>query len=154
MKGKLLKTLVLAAVLTLVVGAGQAMAQGTTFQVSANVVRSCAISATNLAFGDYDPLATAAIDQTSSITVQCTKNTLTHIALGGVDQMAGGGNTLSYALFQDASRSTVWGTGGDRRDWTAPSKDPVTLTVYGRLAAGQDVPAGSYTDTVTAEIQF
>jgi spore coat protein U-like protein len=38
--------------------------------------------------------------------------------------------------------------------YTAVSKAASSLTVYGRVAAGQDVPAGSYSDTVIATITF
>jgi spore coat protein U-like protein len=38
---------------------------------------------------------------------------------------------------------------------SAPSSNaPVTYTVYGRVAAGANVPAGSYSDTVVATVNF
>jgi spore coat protein U-like protein len=35
-----------------------------------------------------------------------------------------------------------------------PNNTNVNLTVYGRVTAGQDVSAGSFSDTVTAVINF
>ena len=34
------------------------------------------------------------------------------------------------------------------------SKAAVAYTVYGRIAAGEDVPAGNYSDTVVATVNF
>jgi spore coat protein U-like protein len=36
----------------------------------------------------------------------------------------------------------------------APSKATRPFTVYGRVAAGQDVPAGSFADTAVATVNF
>ena len=42
----------------------------------------------------------------------------------------------------------------DGRLYTAASKAAANLTVYGRVAPGQDVAVGSYTDTVVATVNF
>jgi spore coat protein U-like protein len=70
--------------------------------------------------------------------------------------MAGGADFLTYELYQDTTHTTVWGTGAAAglTIVAAPSKAPRTFTVYGRVAAGQDVAAASYTDTVVATINF
>ena len=75
---------------------------------------------------------------------------------GTTRRMAGGTDFLSYELYQDSSRSTVWGSGVAAGETivTAPSKAARTFTVYGRVPAGQDVAAGSYNDTVVATINF
>ena len=70
-------------------------------------------------------------------------------------RLANGTDMLSYALFQDSGRSTVWGnTGGTGAGYTASSAAPTDVTVYGRIAASQSVPAASYSDTVVATITF
>jgi spore coat protein U-like protein len=33
-------------------------------------------------------------------------------------------------------------------------QDPANIPVYGRIAAGQSVPAGTYSDTVTITLNF
>jgi outer membrane usher protein len=70
--------------------------------------------------------------------------------------MAGGGDFLTYELYQTTARTTVWGSGAAAGLTipVAPSKAARTFTVYGRVAAGQDVGAASYNDTVVATINF
>ncbi|MEI6246468.1 MAG: spore coat protein U domain-containing protein, partial [Acidobacteriota bacterium] len=63
---------------------------------------------------------------------------------------------VHYELFQDSGRSTIWtNTGaGLLSIVAAPSKASRTYSVYARMAGGQDVPAGTYTDTVVATVNF
>lgn len=139
-----------------------------TFQVNVNVTNNCTITSTSVGFPNYDPVATheSTPDDSASgaVTITCTKGSIVHIGLGrGANasgsqrRMAGsGGNYLNYELYQNESRTKGWGNA--EPDWltpvAAPDKKPRTFTVYGRIAAGQDVPAGSYTDTVTATVNF
>ena len=138
-----------------------------TFNVSANVSKNCSITTTPVAFGVYDPVvanATAPLDGTGAVIVTCTKGAGTSIDLGlGANatgatrrMAAGGGDYLTYQLYQDSGRTTVWGSGGSAGQTIAgaPSKAPRTFTVFGRVPAGQYVPAGSYADTVIATINF
>ena len=67
----------------------------------------------------------------------------------------GASNYLSYELYSDAARTTVWNTGaGLYNPGAAPSKVARNFTVYGRVTSNQDVPAGSYNDTVVATVNF
>ena len=148
--------------------AAPALAQtaSTTLAVSATVAKNCSITTTAVAFGSYDPIvanATTPLDGTGSVVVTCTKGAGTRIDLGlganasgSTRQMAGGSDFLTYELYQDSTRSTVWGAGAGAGQTiaAAPSKAPRTFTVYGRVAAGQDVGAASYNDTVVATINF
>jgi spore coat protein U-like protein len=63
--------------------------------------------------------------------------------------MVASGNYLNYKLFSDSTRNTEWTTAA-----TIPGVDVGTVSVYGRIPAGQNQPAGSYTDTVVATITF
>ncbi len=67
--------------------------------------------------------------------------------------MASGAQRLRYELFSDPARTAVWNTtstvGG-----TATSIQPIPLTVYGRVPAGQGVGVGSYADAVQSTINF
>jgi spore coat protein U-like protein len=62
---------------------------------------------------------------------------------------------LNYNLFTDAARSAVWGDGTQGTS-TLSSKvqrnKPWVATVYGRIPAGQNVPVGLYSDTLTVTI--
>jgi spore coat protein U-like protein len=137
-----------------------------TLSVSATVAKNCSIATTAVAFGNYDPVvanATSPLDGTGTVVVTCTKGAGTRIDLGlGANasgttrRMSGGTDFLSYELYQNSSRSTVWGSGVAAGETvvTAPSKAARTFTVYGRVPAGQDVAAGPYNDTVVATINF
>ncbi|MBP7571217.1 MAG: spore coat protein U domain-containing protein [Acidobacteria bacterium] len=164
MKGKILKTLVLVGVLTLVVGAGQAWAQGLTtqFQVSATVGKHCTIEATALDFGTYNPLSATPRTAESTVTVRCTRGTPVSVALdGGSHELAGvrnmrlttGPDTLPYRLYLDSGYLTEWNSANVDTFTTASNLDH-DRTVYGRLPAGADVTGGSYTDSVTATLNF
>lgn len=136
--------------------------------ISATVNNNCTISATAaVAFGAYDPVVTNAstpLDASGTLSVACTKGANTTIGLGlgtnaagSVRKMSdGSGNTLTYELYQDASYATVWGNSGADlyTPAAAPNKNARSFTVYGRVAAGQDVPAGSYADVVVATVNF
>ena len=69
---------------------------------------------------------------------------------------AGSPSYLSYEIYQDSSRSTLWANsgGGLFTPAAAPSKAARSYTAYGRVPAGQDTPAGSFTDSVTATVNF
>ena len=141
----------------------EAAQQTSSFTVSASVTANCTISAGALTFGPYDPVMTNAstdLDQTSTITVACTKGSTGVVSLdnglnfsGGARRMKTGSNFLAYEMYNDSGRTTVWNA-SNTVSYTAASKASTGLTLYGRVAAGQDVPVGSYSDTVVATITF
>ena len=135
--------------------------------VSASVSAVCTISTAAVAFGAYDPVvANAATDLngTGTIIVACTKGASATIDLGnggnllaGSRRMTSGTDFLNYALYKDAARTQVWGTGlagGTTAAYTAASKASTNITVYGKVPQAQDVTVGSYTDVVVATINY
>jgi spore coat protein U-like protein len=72
--------------------------------------------------------------------------------------MRKGTETLDYNLYQDSTRTVIWGdgTGGSQTvvQPSPPLNTNIDVTVYGRVPAGQDVSSGSYSSTVTATIFF
>jgi spore coat protein U-like protein len=135
--------------------------------VSATVTNNCTISTAALAFGSYDPVvanASTNLDGTGTVTVACTKGASATIGLGlgsnasGSTRRMGDGatNYLTYELYQDSGRTTVWGNAGAGllSPAAAPSKAARNFTVYGRVTSNQDVPAGTYNDTVVATVNF
>lgn len=137
--------------------------------VSAEVVASCTISAGDLAFGAYDTVSGAAVHGTATLTVACSvdgverKVTLSQGANADIGssaatplrRMANGTEHLSYKLYSAGIGDTVWGdTAETGKGYTAASSAPASLTVYGTIDASQDVPVGSYSDTVVATITF
>jgi spore coat protein U-like protein len=65
---------------------------------------------------------------------------------------------LSYNIYLDATRRTIWGTGVGvtevYADLNPPTGTPVVVPVYGRIFGRQDVTAGSYQDVVPVRIEF
>ncbi|HEY7189362.1 MAG TPA: spore coat U domain-containing protein [Vicinamibacterales bacterium] len=135
--------------------------------VSATVTNNCTISTAALAFGSYDPVvanASTNLDGTGTVTVACTKNATSTIGLGlgsnasgSTRRMSdGAGGFLTYELYQDAARATVWGNSGAGlvTPPAAPSKAARNFTVYGRVPSNQDVAAGTFNDTVVATVNF
>jgi len=134
--------------------------------VTASVAASCQVSATTLAFGPLNPLVDN--DQATSIQWQCTKGFGTVIKLGGggsgniAARSMGGPAALSYQLYTDAGRTTVFGDGttGNTVPVTGTGyyvgPPPGAVTIYGRvaLANAATAPVGSYTDTVQITIVF
>jgi spore coat protein U-like protein len=131
----------------------------TTFSVTANVVTTCGITATNLNFGNYSGVQ---LDGTSTLTTACTTGTPYVIQLHAgtapgatttTRKMTGpGGQLLGYGLFRDAARTMNWGEVVPRD--TAFGVGSAVFTVYGRIPASQFVQAGAYSDTITVELTF
>lgn len=126
---------------------------------------SCTVSTTSVNFGSYDVFDSAPTDSTGSITLRCNgsaRHVRVEISRGGAPSVAvrfmnKGFEPLFYNLYQDASRTTIWGDGTGGSDYYVgdpPNNRDLTLTVFGRIHAGQDVSAGSYQDTVTVTVQY
>src|SRR4051812_45613141 len=145
----------------------------TTFTVTATVSANCTITATGISF-TYDPIAanaTTAATATGSVTIACTKGAGPTIGLdvgsnggkvaGVTRAMANGAtNFLGYQLNQPAApvgTGGVWsdvGSAGAFNPGASPGKAARTFTVNATIPAGQDVAVGSYTDTITATVNF
>jgi spore coat protein U-like protein len=127
---------------------------------------SCTISVTSVAFGNYNVFTTTPDDSTGTITYRCN-STAFNISISisdgssstfGPRTLRKGTEVLSYNLYRNAARTTIWGDGtGGTSVYTQanpPNNTNVNVTVYGRIPALQDVSAGNYTDTVSAVINF
>jgi len=135
----------------------------TTFNVNATVAGSCTISATDVNLGTYDP--GSALNGTGTITYQCTPGLSPSIALDGGSnssgnpsgrEMSGSSGFLSYNIYQDDSDTVLWGDGTDGSTVSATADgNQDTATTYVTVPSGQSsAAAGSYTDTVTATINW
>ena len=135
--------------------------------VVAAVTRKCIVTTEPMDFGQYDPVqvhATAPLEGQARITVACTKGAAVKIGIddgsnasGAIRRMVGGATTyLTYELFQDSGRTIRWGnTASEGLDGgVAPSRDPRSFPVYGRVTGGQDVPEGAFQDTVVVTVNF
>ena len=126
----------------------------------------CSVSSGAVVFGRYDVFANTPLDTTGSITLSCTQpapGPVIRISAGGSSSFASRSLTrdsesLRYNLFVDAARTEVWGdgTGGSStRSVTSPVDGQMyTLTIFGRVPPRQNVPAGSYGDSLFVTVDF
>lgn len=134
------------------------------FTVSATVMRGCAVSATDLVFGNYP--ATAApptVLATSTINVTCELGDTYTIGLSDGANATGTQRRmlriappvayLNYNLFRDAGLTQAWGDTGPTRLAGVGTGFVQAHTVYGQLPGGQIVPVGAYIDTVTVTVR-
>jgi len=122
---------------------------------------ACTVFATGVAFGTHNFLATAPIDSTGSVTVTCDAPAAYSIGIHGgftgtlARAMTAGSHQLAYNLFADAARTVVWGDGtGASVKVSSAGTAGSTHTVYGRIPARQNVPAGSYSDLLMVRVEF
>ena len=161
------------ALLMLAAAPALAATKTSAFQVSATVLANCTIDSTNLAFGNYDPLATGPVNQTSTVNVRCTLATPYTVGLNtGANAGSSGtafanrsmvgpaGNQLKYQLYTDAGRTAIWGDGTNGTQTISGTgtgvliASPQARTVYGQIPGGQDVQPGASSDTVVATITY
>lgn len=142
----------------------QAATEQTTFTVSATVVAACAVSASNLSFGNYNPTLGAPNDNQTSLLVTCTNGSSYNVGLDAgagtsatvaARKMMHSSNALSYTLYRDSNRTLVWGDSvGSNTLASSGTGAAQTINIYGRIAAAQTAPAGSYSDTITVTVTF
>ena len=132
------------------------------FSVTATGLPGCTITANPLNFGTYSGLL---INSSSTITATCSSATSYNVGLNAGTatgatvtnrSMTGPASSLlSYRLFSNSTRTTNWGnTVGTNTVAGTGAGTAQTLTVYGQIPAGQAARPGSYTDTITATINY
>ena len=158
-------------VVAMLVNDADAATSTANLNVTATVGANCSISTTALAFGAYDPIGThsaAPLNGTGSVVVTCTNGASSTLTLGqgshantGSSDAAplrrlqdSGSNVLTYSLYQDSGRNTVWGNTALTGVSHTGTGSATSVTVYGQIAAGQNVPAGNYSDVVVATVTF
>jgi spore coat protein U-like protein len=131
----------------------------------ATVGRSCLIDSGPLVFGEYDPVernVSIPLDTEAIIVVNCTRGTPSAVSLDGGQHatgaqrnLANGADLLRYDLFQDQSHSIPWGnTPGNVLVLGSSDGNPLSVRVFGRVPANQDIRVGSYTDSIVATVVF
>ncbi len=146
--------------------------------VTAMAAGSCNVAVNGLVFGSYDVFNLLPTDTTGTVVITCIDDgipgglnidvsiLLSSSAISGSTAnrqmaMVGGVDRLNYNLFRDAACTLVWGDTPGLDDYAipkvkVPKNGSITLspavTIYGRIPEGQDVSAGSYTDSVLLTI--
>ncbi|MER9580554.1 spore coat U domain-containing protein [Mesorhizobium sp. M0051] len=158
------KTAACLAILALLGAEARATTTTLNMTVQMTITASCTIgSASTLNFGSSGLIA-ANVDQTSTVQVQCTNTTPYNIGLDAgtgsgatvaARKMTNGAATVTYSLYSDSGRTTVWGnTIGSNTVSSTGTGSSQSFTVYGRVPA-QSTPAPAlYTDTVTVTVTY
>jgi len=155
-KMKKLMGITIITAVTMISVAAMASTNSGTLDVTATVVSTCRVTGTNdVAFGNYDP--TDPTDNTAGVgwaKFRCTKNTSYGIYIARNNQMSDGTNNLSYELYSDSGRTSAYAQGSVGTPYSAADNSAITADIYGKIAALQDVPAGSYSETVTFTVEY
>lgn len=125
------------------------------FTVSATVINACSVNANNIDFGNYNPASPAPKDGQGSLQLTCLAGTNYELYITGARIMTDGANNLNYELYTDAPRTSVWPSASPSPvSGATPDANPVTFDTYGRIATGQYVLAGPYSNVVAVVVAF
>jgi spore coat protein U-like protein len=134
-------------------------------KVTAEVVSDCQLIANDLNFGQYDPVGankSTPLDSRTTLNLTCTKGTSAKLEIDACAHASGQQRILQgprnfplkYDLMQRSSGGSRWGTGSDAFTMTVHSSSLYSITVFGRIPAGQDAPAGQYADTCVVTVSY
>lgn len=130
---------------------------------------ACNVAATNINFGTYDVFSHVPKDSTGSISVDCDEAPPPVVVIRIGPSFGSGGfkprqmrhttrpDRLSYNLFIDSSMSVIWGDGTQGTTIVSNKvhkNKPWITSYYGRIPAGQDVSAGTYSETLSVTITW
>ena len=127
---------------------------------SARAAPNCKnLSVTALAFGAYDAYNATPTDSAGTISYSCPPPTTPTVTIDAGQAfangrrrmtLAAGTDWLSYDIFVDATRNTVWSS----TPVSLPAGNGVSVPYYARAFALQDVSVGSYSDTLVVTFNF
>ena len=138
------------------------LAGSVSLPVIATVPANCLISATSLTF-ESQVIFTSALSAESVVTVSCTTGSPYWVsldngmnALSGQRRMKSGTNYISYELYRDSARSLRWGATKDVDTVSGTGVYSGTgFPVYGKVPTpATQPPPGTYSDTITATVNF
>jgi spore coat protein U-like protein len=122
---------------------------------------ACTVGAIGVIFGSYDIFDNVALDSAGRVDVTCDVGTVSYnIALSpgsgsyATRTMTGAGSLLNYNLFADPTRLIVWGDGTSGTSSVPGVGLGANHTVYARIPSRQNVPVGTYADTVVVTLTF
>ncbi|UWR24299.1 spore coat U domain-containing protein (plasmid) [Sulfitobacter sp. S190] len=136
------------------------------FDVTADVAASCEVDAGAIDFGTLAAAAvTSTVAATGGFVIRCTQGTGYTVSLdNGVGAGASGptdrrmtgpaSQQLRYGLYLNGSVTTPWGQTPGQTVATTGTGNDQTMTVHGRLFAGQPLRAGVYTDSVLITVEY
>ena len=127
----------------------------------------CSLGGAAVAFGTYDSLNLLPFDTIGSLVFQCNQknhNVMITLSRGSGTsfaprRMVNGSQQLFYNLYRDTGRTVIWGdgSGGSQAYFInnpQPNNRDITVPIFGRIPAGQNVSVGTYADTITITMNF
>jgi spore coat protein U-like protein len=154
-----------------------ALAESTnnTINVGVTVVNTCALDLSDIGFNfpDYNASKRLGVKGSTSIDIHCTKGTEPiSIMLSNENYTNGSFRTmkhyssghtslLKYKLYSDANYSQTWQNVSTKLmpDYSNSHRQKLTingqpLKIYAKVLAGQDIPVGTYQDTLNLIVNY
>ncbi len=126
---------------------------------------NCTVFTRAINFGTYNAGTAPPVDVTGRVDIRCLGTPFTPYAIlmgpgasGDATNRAlfNGTNQLLYNFFTDPARTIIWGTGAGGTGIVTGLPPPrrQRFDIYGRIYGSQNVPAGTYGDTVDITVLF
>ena len=125
--------------------------QSTQFNVSVTIKETGNITTANSSDLDFGSInrASKGSNQSNHLAVTCTQGQR------AMANAASNNAKIPYTLYQDANRTTLWGADTQNAYSNTGTGNTQKIPVWGQVnQANTNVPAGQYTDKVTAVITY
>jgi spore coat protein U-like protein len=143
---------------------GAVKSRSLSFTASATIDQNCSISATNLNFGTISSFLNP-VDASSTLSVTCSATLPYTVSLSGGltnasdptqrKMKSSSNDVLTYGLYRDALRALPWGSTTSINTFSGTgTASTQILNVYGRVSSGQNVPPGTFSDTISATVTY
>ena len=135
----------------------------TGFSVSATVLSTCNVGATNVGFGTVG-VVSSNVDATSTVSAQCSISLPYSVSLNGgnagaidptLRKMSKAAEQITYGLYKDSARAQPWGnTIGTNTVAGTGTGLSQNITVYGRVPSQTTGSPGTYSDTIVVTVTY
>lgn len=135
----------------------------TSFTVSATVLSTCNVGATNVSFGTVG-VVSSNVDATSTVSAQCSISLPYTLSLNGGNagatdptqrKMSKAAENITYGLYKDSARAQPWGnTIGTNTVAGTGTGLSQNVTVYGRVPSQTTGSPGTYSDTIVVTVTY
>jgi len=123
---------------------------------------ACTVNPQGVSFGEYNSVTGASVDGVGYINLSCDSPANVDVSLStgssgtySARTMSSTGSDMQYNLYTDSGRTAVWGDGTAGSSTVALSvTSSEDISVYGRIAPVQNLPAGSYSDVIVVTVTY
>jgi spore coat protein U-like protein len=133
------------------------------FSISATVLSTCNVGATNVGFGTVG-VVSSNVDATSTVSAQCSISLPYSVSLNGgnagaidptLRKMSKAAEQITYGLYKDSARAQPWGnTIGTNTVAGTGTGLSQNITVYGRVPSQTTGSPGTYSDTIVVTVTY